>query len=347
MDSTANSITTANGVYPDSNTLGTALGSAAQRWIITANSLTLTTSLALASGGTGGTDAATARTGIGLTTMADASGNSTIVQRTAAGYIVANYFNTTADIAADAASHFAIQTASDSYIRWQTPANARTSLALGTGDSPTFVGVVASGTTTVGFSATAATTNYAGNFQSSTNYGIRARGGSAFGGIIGFSTDEVSYGILGHVNAYSLYGNGILYTNGEGRFTGNVIAYYSDKRLKNNIVEIDNALERLRLVRGVFYHQNDLAKTYGYDDTEQQVGVIAQEIQKVLPHAVKRAPFDIETRNGVNFSKSGEDYMTVQYEKVVPLLIQGLKEMDKLVISLQQQVVELQNRIDR
>ncbi|MFA6422662.1 MAG: tail fiber domain-containing protein [Candidatus Buchananbacteria bacterium] len=58
------------------------------------------------------------------------AGNSTIVQRNASGYVFANYFNTTAGATATAASHFAIQTGSDNYIRWQTPANAKISLGL-------------------------------------------------------------------------------------------------------------------------------------------------------------------------------------------------------------------------
>jgi hypothetical protein len=58
------------------------------------------------------------------------AGNSTIVQRNASGYVLANYFNTTANVTTSTASHFAIQTGSDNYIRWQTPADARTSLGL-------------------------------------------------------------------------------------------------------------------------------------------------------------------------------------------------------------------------
>jgi hypothetical protein len=65
------------------------------------------------------------------------AGNSTIVQRNASGYVLANYFNTTADETTNVATHFAVETSSDGYIRWQTPAYARTSLGLdagGTGD---------------------------------------------------------------------------------------------------------------------------------------------------------------------------------------------------------------------
>ncbi|OHA62620.1 MAG: hypothetical protein A2117_01015 [Candidatus Wildermuthbacteria bacterium GWA2_46_15] len=59
-------------------------------------------------------------------------GNGTIPVRHSAGYLFSNYFNTTADVTTAPASHFAIQTGSDNYIRWQTPANIITSLNLGT-----------------------------------------------------------------------------------------------------------------------------------------------------------------------------------------------------------------------
>jgi len=68
-----------------------------------------------------------------------------IVLANGSGYIDNTYFNTTANVTAGAASHFAIQTSSDNYIRWQTPSNARTSLGLGTGDSPSFSALTLSG----------------------------------------------------------------------------------------------------------------------------------------------------------------------------------------------------------
>jgi hypothetical protein len=74
-------------------------------------------------------------------TASDSAGASTLVQRNPSGYISNNYFNTSADVTATAASHFAIQQNSDNYIRWQTPANARASLSV-----PTRTGGDATGT---------------------------------------------------------------------------------------------------------------------------------------------------------------------------------------------------------
>jgi hypothetical protein len=116
-------------------------------------------------------------------------------------------------------------------------------------------------------------------------------------------------------------------TTGEIRATNNITAFFSDKRLKDIVGPIDNALYKVSKISGVYYKQNKLAESFGYNNYEQQVGVIAQEIQEVLPEAVKFAPFDREMKDGNEVSKSGEEYLTVQYEKLVPLLIEAIKEL--------------------
>lgn len=106
--------------------------------------------------------------------------------------------------------------------------------------------------------------------------------------------------------------------------TGNITAFFSDIRLKNNLGTIDNALDKVSKLSGIYYTNNDTANKYGYTSTEKQVGVIAQEVKAVLPEVVKAAPFDLDE---TNTSKSGENYMTVQYDKLVPLLIEAIKEL--------------------
>lgn len=120
-------------------------------------------------------------------------------------------------------------------------------------------------------------------------------------------------------------------TTGEIRATGNITAYYSDKRLKKDIEPIDNALEMLAGIRGVRYVQNEVAAAMGYNDPAVQVGVIAQEVQAVLPEAVTAAPFDIGMDGK---SMSGEDYLTVRYDRIIPLLIQAVKELSDEVAAL-------------
>jgi hypothetical protein len=123
--------------------------------------------------------------------------------------------------------------------------------------------------------------------------------------------------------------------NGFLSITGSLTQNSSDARLKTNIRNIDNALVKLDKIRGVYYYHNELAATYGFSNDEQQVGVLAQEFQEVFPEVVKPAPFDTGDNGG---SKSGENYLTVQYEKIVPLLINAIKEQQVQIEELKQLV---------
>lgn len=123
-------------------------------------------------------------------------------------------------------------------------------------------------------------------------------------------------------------------TTGEIRATNAITSYYSDERLKENIEIIENALDKVQQLRGVTYTANELAESFGYSGKETQVGVLAADVQKVLPQAVKPAPFDISVDNGVEISKSGMNFLTVQYERIVPLLIEAIKELNKEITDL-------------
>ena len=113
-------------------------------------------------------------------------------------------------------------------------------------------------------------------------------------------------------------------TAGEIRATNAITAFYSDKRLKTNFKTIEHPLDKVDQLTGLMYTQNALAEQFGYNDYSQQVGVFAQDVQQVQPEADKPAPFDI-AEDGT--SASGENYLTVQYEKLIPLLIEAIKEL--------------------
>ena len=123
-------------------------------------------------------------------------------------------------------------------------------------------------------------------------------------------------------------------TSGEIRATNTITSYYSDERLKENIVTIPNALEKVTQLRGVTYNANELAESFGYINKEKQVGVLAGDVEKVLPEAVKPAPFDIMLFENTEISKSGENYKTVQYERIIPLLIEAIKELNNEIKEL-------------
>ena len=124
------------------------------------------------------------------------------------------------------------------------------------------------------------------------------------------------------------YNNKALYVNNQIAATGNVTAYYSDERLKKRTGTINDALSKVCQIETFYYKENDLAKSFGYNSDETQVGVSAQSVEKVMPEVVHLAPFDYETaEDGTISSKSGEEYKTVDYARLVPLLIESIKEL--------------------
>jgi hypothetical protein len=109
-------------------------------------------------------------------------------------------------------------------------------------------------------------------------------------------------------------------TAGEIRATGDITAFYSsDIRLKENIQPIQNALEKVESISGNTYNWKE-----GYEEIHSHkgndVGVIAQEIEEILPQIVTNRD------NG---------YKAVQYEKIIPLLIEAIKELSARVNSLE------------
>jgi len=131
-------------------------------------------------------------------------------------------------------------------------------------------------------------------------------------------------------------------TTGEIRATNNITAYYSDDRLKIKTGNITNALDKTISLNGFKYVENNLANSFGYNSGDSFVGVSAQEVQKVLPEAVKLAPFDSDENNK---SKSGENYLTVQYEKLVPLLVESIKELKDLIDIQSNRIQELEAKL--
>ena len=118
-----------------------------------------------------------------------------------------------------------------------------------------------------------------------------------------------------------------------------IVAFASDIRLKENTKVISNPIDKIKSLSGFTYNWNKIAqKEAGFKRDYRLVGVSANDIQKVLPEAVKLAPFD---NDGNGKSKSGENYLTVQYDKIVPLLIEGMKDQQKQIDSLQSQIDEL------
>ena len=117
------------------------------------------------------------------------------------------------------------------------------------------------------------------------------------------------------VNVASIRNDGTAY------FNGDVTANYSDIRLKTVLGKIENPIEKVKSLNGFYYEPNDIAETYGYEK-ERRVGVSAQDVEAVLPEIVKDAPI-------------GDGYKTVDYAKLVPLLIESIKELSNKVEELE------------
>lgn len=119
-------------------------------------------------------------------------------------------------------------------------------------------------------------------------------------------------------------------TAGEIRATNNITAYYSDDRFKTNLGNIPDALAKVLTLNGFYYEANELAQSFGYEKI-LEVGVSAQQVQAVQPEVVVPAPID-------------ENYLTVRYERLVPLLIEAIKELNDKVTALEQTVTKSAQR---
>lgn len=116
--------------------------------------------------------------------------------------------------------------------------------------------------------------------------------------------------------------------------TGNVTAYASDERLKTDFATVENALEKVCALEGVTYKWDkekcqDVGFKPEWDKTE--IGLRAQQVQEQFPEVVTAAPFDLDEEGN---SKSGDDYLTMYYDRLVPVLIEAIKELKAEVEEL-------------
>jgi hypothetical protein len=145
--------------------------------------------------------------------------------------------------------------------------------------------------------------------------------------------------------------NGSSYTdsNGDAVFAGNVTAYASDRRLKTRIKPIENALAKVMAIRGVTYDWIEGVEDLGFVPGRKNdcMGVIAQELEEAgVDQVIMPAPFDrmrSKETNWEDVSRSGEEYKTVDYDKLTALLIEAVKEQQTQINALQAKIEELEN----
>ena len=105
---------------------------------------------------------------------------------------------------------------------------------------------------------------------------------------------------------------------GAATFNNDVTAF-SDERLKEDIKPIENGLDKVMQLQGVTYKRNDVS------DPKTQIGVIAQQVEPILPEVVLTAEDDMGTKS-------------VDYAKMTAVLIEAVKELKQEVTQLKQQI---------
>ena len=130
--------------------------------------------------------------------------------------------------------------------------------------------------------------------------------------------------------------------------TGNITAYYSDERLKTKISNINEPLKIINNLNGFYYVPNELAHKNGIIHTNKEIGLSAQDVQKVLPELINIAPFDLtRDKDGNKISKSGENYLTISYERLAPVFVEAIKELQKKIKSQDEHIKELETKISK
>jgi hypothetical protein len=133
---------------------------------------------------------------------------------------------------------------------------------------------------------------------------------------IGTSTPGVALDVVGNINA-----------SGQVRASGVVLT--SDRRFKQNIRPLGSALSSVLALRGVRYEWNALGVAHGGTAGAGQVGLIAQEVERLYPELV---------------STDAQGYKAVNYAQLTPVLIEALKEQQAQIEALKQQAAATNTR---
>lgn len=107
-------------------------------------------------------------------------------------------------------------------------------------------------------------------------------------------------------------------------------SHYSDVRLKTDIVPLTNSLEDILQLQGVQYHWRAGILPEPFDNNQMQFGFVAQDVQQIFPELVHNGP------NG---------YLIIDYEKLIPILVEALKEQQAVIEDLQGRIRYLEIRI--
>jgi hypothetical protein len=168
---------------------------------------------------------------------------------------------------------------------------------------------------------------WAAGQSGSDNYGVYANG---YGGVNAYGIYAIAFGA---VTNYAAYFNGNTYCSG---------TYLpSDRKLKDNIQPLNGAL-------GIISRLNPAVYTYKTNEYTQlhlpqglQYGLIADELQQVIPGAVQKAVQPAEYENNDQLGKKISDsvsFNAVNYTAIIPVLVAGMQEQNQLIEKLQREI---------
>jgi len=145
------------------------------------------------------------------------------------------------------------------------------------------------------------------------------------GFITGYTETDTLASVTGRgATTTAALSTGALTVSGAITATGEITAYYSDERLKTNVAKIDSALEKVMAINGYTYDSSELAESLGLPKHMDQIGLMAQEVEAVLPELV--------TQSGI------AGYKTIRYDKVVSVLVNAIKEQQAMIEELRMDV---------
>jgi len=124
----------------------------------------------------------------------------------------------------------------------------------------------------------------------------------------------------------------IINHNGSASLHGSLSQNTSDDRLKKDKVEIQNALDKVNSLSSFTHKWNDIAVRAGLEENKIEIGLSAQEVQALYPSLVDVNNTMIDPDNPTT------EYLTVHYEKVVPLLVASIKELKSEVEQIKSQI---------
>ena len=282
-------------------------------------------------------NAGNATTAAGLAVASGRNNQSNQIVRTdASGYLQVGYINSDSGNEGNNSNPTRVwgTNGSDSYLRTYLTSALSVSYASSAGSASSATNATNATNSTYATSAT-----YAGYLNNSYAYTNGSDGWFRSSGSAGWYNATYAGGIYMEDSTWvRVYNSRSFYVANSIAATGDITAYYSDERLKDRKGNISGALESLMKLNGFRYTNNELAKEKGYTDDKVQIGLSAQEVESVYPEIVKLAPFDIKTlEDGTIISESGENYKTLDYSKLVPVLIEAIKELKAEIDELKGQ----------